>query len=263
MFSFFRKSGPPNAGAVLKRAVILKYLIVKMMATPPEEFLADCRSRWSEEEWKNFQSMAKSQSEGMAKQLRESGLWRDMDRSEQDLMMAGLDVTERQHIDASWLAESVFCLLWSLGYVPEILPYDRQADPEVMKKLPSGNLTTAIRDLRLRDLVVIEKQRDIAELWHWRSRTRRLQEEGRMPALVGGKYTVEQLLRMTSSEAAKAGDIPTPIGEDFPAFGKPYRDLTREEFASATSIAQERHRAFNWLCGLAPGNRWSETPTDT
>jgi len=25
----------------------------------------------------------------------------------------------------------------------------------------------------------------------------------------------------------------------------------------------ERHKALNWLCGFAPGNRWDETPTDT
>lgn len=31
----------------------------------------------------------------------------------------------------------------------------------------------------------------------------------------------------------------------------------------ATSIIMERHFALNWLCGMAPGNRWDETPTDT
>jgi hypothetical protein len=32
---------------------------------------------------------------------------------------------------------------------------------------------------------------------------------------------------------------------------KSYRDLSLEEFAMLTSIAEERHRAFNWLCGLS------------
>jgi hypothetical protein len=42
------------------------------------------------------------------------------------------------------------------------------------------------------------------------------------------------------------GDIPTPIGDDFPAFGKAYRDLTNEEYSQATSIAVEGHGAL-WL----------------
>jgi hypothetical protein len=68
---------------------------------------------------------------------------------------------------------------------------------------------------------------------------------------------------MASAKAAEDGAFPAVIGDDFPAFGKPYRDLTREEFLGVTSIALERHRAFNWLCGFAPGNKWSQTPTDT
>ncbi len=264
MFSLIRKAGPPNAAAVLKRALVLKYLIVKVMATPPEEFLAECRSQWSEAEWRQFQSEAKAQSEGLAKQLQNSKLWREMDNGEQSLMLADpAAITEQKRIDASWLTESIFCLLWALGYFSEVLPYDQQANPELMKKLPSGSVRLLSKEAKLRDSSAIGKQRDIAELWHWRSRTRRLQEEGRMPALVGGKLSVAEMLRISSNEASKAGDIPAPIGDDFPAFGKAYRDLVREEFASATSIAQERHRAFNWLCGLAPGNRWSETPTDT
>jgi hypothetical protein len=71
------------------------------------------------------------------------------------------------------------------------------------------------------------------------------------------------MLKMTSSKAAEAGDFEAPIDGDFPAFGKPYRDLTEAEFSVAMSIALERHRALNWLCGYAPGNRGRETPTDT
>jgi hypothetical protein len=129
--------------------------------------------------------------------------------------------------------------------------------------MPQEPVADLVKKARLRDSKEIERQHDIAELWHWRSRTRRLQEEGRMPTVVGGNLTVPQMLQMTSSKAAENGDIPTPIDGDFPAFGKSYANLTRQEYAKATSIAQERHRALNWLCGYAPKNKWSETPTDT
>jgi hypothetical protein len=63
--------------------------------------------------------------------------------------------------------------------------------------------------------------------------------------------------------AAAGGHIPAPIDEDFPAFGRAYRDLSPEQWSLANSIAVERHFALNWLCGHARGNRWSATPTDT
>ncbi len=68
---------------------------------------------------------------------------------------------------------------------------------------------------------------------------------------------------MTAAEAHRRGDVPQPIGDDFPVFGKPYREASVEEYDTLTSIATERHRALNWLCGRAPGNRWDRTPTDT
>ena len=111
----------------------------------------------------------------------------------------------------------------------------------------------------------LEAARSIAEMWHWRSRTRQLLEEGRpFPPMPGLPFTSwDSVVRFTAPRAAERGSIPTPIDEDFPAFGRAYRDLTADEWSQAHSIALERHRALNWLCGRAPGNRWDETPTDT
>ena len=68
---------------------------------------------------------------------------------------------------------------------------------------------------------------------------------------------------MSATAAQERGDIAQVFEGDFPAFGKPYHRATSDEYSILTSIAMERHRAFNWLCGMAPGNRWHETPTDT
>ncbi|HLW51729.1 MAG TPA: hypothetical protein VKW06_02710 [Candidatus Angelobacter sp.] len=84
-----------------------------------------------------------------------------------------------------------------------------------------------------------------------------------MPAELPRGLTIGQVITGAAKLAFDNREIPAPIGGDFPSFDKAYRDLTCEEFAFATSIAQERHKALNWLCGLAPGNRWSATPTDT
>ena len=57
------------------------------------------------------------------------------------------------------------------------------------------------------------------------------------------------------------GLLPRPVRGDFPAFGTGYRELEPDQYAEALSIAYERHRALNWLCGY--GKSWHETPTDT
>ena len=173
-----------------------------------------------------------------------------------------IEVTPQARIDLSWSAESVVCLLWALGCISELPRYDENASADLTNKLPSGPSTLLLSDAVLREPALVDRQREIAELWHWRSRTRQLKESGYEFALPGDK-TIEEIIKTAAIRAAENGAIPTPIGDDFPAFGKAYRDLTGEEYSQAASIAMERHRAFNWLSGLAPGNRWRDTPTDT
>jgi hypothetical protein len=130
-------------------------------------------------------------------------------------------------------------------------------DPERVVSLVPVDASSFVT-ASLRPSSELERAREIAELWHWRSRTRRLQEEGRRP-----EAELDAIVRQVAPRAADDGMIGPAISGDFPAFGKAYRDLTVEEWSSAQSIAMERHFAFNWLCGLAPDNEWDETPTDT
>jgi hypothetical protein len=66
-----------------------------------------------------------------------------------------------------WLTESIVCFLWALGHIPEMLPYDQQADPELTNKLPSESVELLMNKATLRTSELIEKARDLAELWHW------------------------------------------------------------------------------------------------
>lgn len=255
---------PPDANAVAKRALILKHRLQKGLATPPPDHLAQLLQQWSEGDRAAFLEKMKHYYQTQEQRIRNAGLWNDMDEVERAFIQAGpVEIPQQAWIDANWVGESLSCLLWALELFPEIPASDKELSIERKKhlaRLPEAILTGGHK-LRASDL--IEKQRDLAELWHWRSRTRRLQEEGRTPAELPGGMTVEQMLRLTSQKAADEGLIPPPISGDFPALGKAYRDLSPTEFSIATSIAVERHRAFNWLFGYAPGNRWTETPTDT
>ena len=264
MFSSPRKEhAPPDAEAVMALVIILKCLFVKHLASPPVEYLAECKKRWTVDEWNKFLYGEQSRNEQLIERLRRAGLWTAMDQKERGFMEAqSINLTQQAHVDVSWSVESIICLLWALGYLLEFPRYDEQVDPDLINKLPAEPPEILMKTAVLKQHELIERQRDVAELWHWRSRTRQLQEKGHKFVLPGN-WTIEEIIRTAATRAAENGIIPAPIGDDFPAFGKAYRDLTHQEYSQATSIAMERHRAFNWLCGFAPDNRWEETPTDT
>jgi len=265
MFSWLKsKHGPPGPADAMKRAIILKYLVVKELATPPPEFIAERMKDWGQKDRNEFLAAFQTQSTALIAQLRKCGLWDLVEKGERDFIEAGPTALSKQRlVDVAWLAESAVCLLWALGYVSELPGYDQEANVETVKMLPVEPVNVLIKNATLRPVDTTMKQRDLAELWHWRARTRQMQEQGKTPTDLPGGLTIEKIVQMTAAKAAENGTFPAPIGGDFPAFGKPYRDLNAEEFSRATSIAMERHRAFNWLCGYAPGNSWAETPTDT
>ena len=102
-----------------------------------------------------------------------------------------------------------------------------------------------------------------AKLWHWRSRTRQLEEEGTpLPEQLPVK-SYEEIVRITVDAASEEGSLEAVRDGDFKAMGKAFRYLSADEWSSVQSIIMERHRALNWLCGYAPDNRWDDVPTHT
>jgi len=155
-------------------------------------------------------------------------------------------------VDAVWQAEGLGVLLWALGRIG-MPPYDLAFDHDRL-------LAVALDGATLRPAAEIEHARQTARLWHWRARTSLLQEEGAL-AWPDRWTSYDQLIAATAMRGHEQGFLPRPLRGDFPAFGTVYRDLTDEQRLEAESIAWERHRALNWLCGL--GRSWDEVPTDT
>lgn len=247
----------------MRRAIILKCTFVKGVAAPPVEYLQSAMSQWTPEERSVFAADAAQMFMRDVNHLKAAGLWPDVEEDERIFLQVGIEqISAQQRIDAGWQAESIACLLWALKAIPELPPYDQEASPELVNALPANSIKDLIKQAHLRPQEEIKKQRNIAELWHWRARTRRLQEEGHSFQLPSA-YTIEQVIELAASKGAENGDLPQPSGSDFPAMGKPYRDLSLEEFASLTSIAQERHKSLNWLCGFSPSGLWADTPTGT
>lgn len=253
----------PHPRAVLGRVVILMEIFRKAAATPPADYLAPVMQNWSDKEKDRFTAKMDALFAKQEEKIRNAGLWDSLTDREQIFLRTGvLETSMRQRINASWLAESMCCLIWALGAKEQIPPYDFETNPKLFFK-GGDHAISSIKEASLRPAEEIDRQRDWAELWHWRCRTRKLLEEKRIPEALPNGMSMASVIQMTAEKAAAEGIFPEPASGDFPAFGRPFREITDEQFARVTSISQERHKALNWLCGYAPGNRWDETPTGT
>ena len=155
-------------------------------------------------------------------------------------------------IEAIWQAEGLGTLLWALGLV-ELPAFDSPFDAEWLLATP-----TAHGNLRAR--AEIEHAQESARLWHWRARTHALRQGDEID-LPPAWTSFEQLIAVAAMHGYERGLLPSPVRGDFAAFGTGYRELSAVQAADAFSIAYERHRALNWLCG--EGRTWDDTTTDT
>lgn len=165
---------------------------------------------------------------------------------------------EQEVFDAAWRSEALGVLLWALGQYPSISSYDQRfedTDEHIRWLEPAAEV---LARMHLRPAEEIARARDVAELWHWRARTTQFQRE---QWRLARRYNLPAIIRDAARRAHANGDLPPPVQDDFPAFGKPYAKLRHTERLLAMSIAAERHFALNWLCGYSQD--WDATPTDT
>jgi hypothetical protein len=168
------------------------------------------------------------------------------------------DWSEKESIDADWRNESLGALLWAISAVGDMPPYDERFQ-DLPSRVPLLAPTAGFRRAAsLRPPDELERAREIAELWHRRSRTTQPRSEGG-PQAAGSE--LDAIACQSAALAHAAGSIPEPIDGDFPAYGKAYRDLAAGECSEAGSIARERHYALNWLSGSS--SDWDSVPTGT
>jgi hypothetical protein len=259
----------PSAQEAASRLVILKYIVAYAVTAPPRDMLSTLFQQWSAADREKFGTDADAQREEFWKPLRQAGLWKYVAPSECELAATTIvTMSSQQQVNATWRMESAQALMWALGMIPHLPPYDTQANHDLLKQIPSADIPRFISSARLRKDSEVDRARDDAELWHWRSRTRQLIEEGEeFPAneqsKAAGFNTYDDIIRFTARKLADEGRIRACIEDDFPAYTKPYRELSPEEWSEVCSVTMERHFALNWLCGHAPENEWDETPTDT
>jgi hypothetical protein len=175
-----------------------------------------------------------------------------------------IEVTHQQQVDASWKLEAFQVMSWALGLCDELPHYDVESDEEILTSFPPVPLERLFASAALRPYDEISLERTKAEAWDLRNFMREnLQDALAAPPSPETEAEVRRIVEGVPEVAAAAhhdGLIPELMDDDYVAFGKPYRDLPLEEWSIVRSIAIERHRALNWLCGYAPSNDWDRTP---
>jgi hypothetical protein len=258
---------PPDAATVARRAIALKHLATFAIAVPPRDLLARLKQTWSATELAEFLAQSRADQQARRKAL---GPWiRCLTRRERAVFDCTADtLSQRDQINASWRIECVYVLAWALRARERLPPYERQVSTRGMADFPPSDLDRFVAKARLRPRAEIEAARDLAEFWHWRSRTREL-HEGKEPLrpdadmCARGIQTYDDIARHAVRNARRRGELRSTVDDDFKVRGKAYRDLSDDEWSEVRSITVERHYALNWLCGLAPRNSWERTTTDT
>jgi hypothetical protein len=259
----------PSPGDAARRVVVLKYVVAYGLSAPPRDKYRMLLEKCSADDRRKFTADAEALRDEFWQPLRQAGLWDYISDSERELAGTTIVTTSPQQLfNATWRLEAAQVLMWALGLIPHLPLYDAHADRDLLKEIPTGDIPRFVSSAHLRKESEIDRARDDAEVWHWRSRTRQLVEEGReFPAdeqsRTTGFRSYDDIVRFIARKLTQEARMPACIEDDFPAKGKAYRKLSAEEWSVVRSVTFERHFALNWLCGYSPENEWDETPTDT
>jgi hypothetical protein len=240
-------------------------VVAYALSSPPRDLVEQWMNSWNENEKEKYTAKSDKFREHAWKPIKELGLWKYLTPTERSFTQTtSLTMTHEQQGRASWRIESVQVLMWALSLLDALPSLDIPANHGLLKQIPLQK--SYVRSAKLRPRDEITQARDEIELWHWRSRTRQLTEEGDAFGLKPPENEAKKLdgiVRATTGFALEDGSLTEAINEDFAINGKSYRDLTEQEWQRVRSTTYERHFALNWLCGYAPRNRWDQTPTDT
>ncbi len=163
--------------------------------------------------------------------LRREKLWDSVSPAEASFLESETP-TQKQLVNATWRAEALAPLLWSLGLIPELPPPTGLCDVQELRRvLPPlmGSVVDWLSASRLRQESEIRDANENIYQIHWRVRNFQLRNEPMPPG---------KLPRMPVADCE-------PPAESYNA-----------------GVVQERHYALNWLIGYC-GQDWDDISTDT
>ena len=253
----FAAMSAPKPDEIAGRVLILKRVVAHELATPPRDEFDLLPGREQREQLRELDEGALELSEA----CRVQGLWSYATEFERrHLARSPLHALQAERIEAQAGLDALPALLFALGIAPKMPPYDVAVDPSFVSAIPNVRSEELLARAKPREPAELERAREVAAFWYWRSRTRQRIEDGEAPPKRFGDYA--ELVRENARSAHAEGLIDALVDDDVAVGSCAYRALDDEQFTLVTARTIERLRAFNWLCGRAPSNRWERTPLE-
>jgi hypothetical protein len=173
------------------------------------------------------------------------GIAREIELDENALIRAPVGSLEQQEvIDAVWRGEAIVVLAWSLGCAG--LPrYDEMCDSQYVAKLLGF-----LRE-RSRTALARPSLRPPADIAHWANTYLTLHWRLRQFSVSRDRIPFADYVAWATWGPLTVAELDL-IDGDLAVQGERIDRISRDQYDLATSIARERHKAFNWLLGLDP-----------
>jgi len=161
-------------------------------------------------------------------------------------------------MEFSWQGEALVALAWAVGLL-DAPPVDATSDSGLIMDLvprPWDAIKAWVSDPAIVSESDAVRQRELAEIWHWRATTELLRRDA--PAADRRDY--DAAIEEVAAEARAAGFVPALQGGDFPVRGRTINEISDTEVDELVAVTGQRLRALNWLCGF--GKSWDDVPLD-
>jgi hypothetical protein len=160
--------------------------------------------------------------------------------------------------EVSWQGEALVALAWAIGAL-NMPPVDTTSDPRPIMDLvprPWDSIKPWMSDPAFVSESDAVRQRELAEIWHWRATTELL----RRKASLADRRDYEAAIEEVAAEARTAGLVSALRDGDFPVRGRSVKEISDTEVDELVAVSGQRLRALNWLCGF--GKSWDDVPLD-
>ncbi len=261
------RAGSPSVQDVAQRALLLRAMSELSTFPRAGESAAPAALRYFEEERQK-----------LVEWLKREKVWGAATEGERTLLSTPVGTAPRGEFrDVASAQEELAVILWALRIRSELPALDAPAPslPILGKLLPESGAATGdfIEDARLRPASEISRAHEAAEMWYLRGWVRDVVEQGQSPEaealepmvedlrarareanfdlgpIRDGRSFFQELIRFSAHDAHERRLIPRSIGNDFPALGKAYRDLSGAEHRRLSVLVRQRLKALNWLTG--------------
>ena len=190
--------------------------------------------------------------------LRAEGIRKSLTPAEDDfLQRPPSDLTEDEIAAVAWQAEGLATLGWALRLTGLLPPGNLGDITAVVRVVPAPWDDTAewTRGAHLRPESEIATARDRAEVLEWR-----IAIEGPRRLASGDERAQYEAAIADVVQEARASSLLESDSADFVIGDRPLAALDDHDLERVSSLAEERLRALNWLCGF--GTSWDEVPLD-